>query len=675
MAQDEFEQYARKDQGDDEFAQYARKAPVRPPDQLVAGPGFLKRQALALQDKWRQANTPVGEGNPTYQKEREHLQGWYGVGPEADKHNQFRIEHPILASAASVAASIQDRGADLLSPAFIATAAAGPIARGLQETLPESAGVIKAVSPYAKWSTAGAYGVEGAHNAYEGAKTGNLSEMLGGATMMFPLIGEGLTAAGGKAVNTIRPKVVKIAGVEVPLLSGEADPMSLGASAQAGLKSGGFGSKKFMQFAEKQQAAVKKVISTIAAQTSDMTGFMGDEPGQAVKFAGDVALDKARPMYKALDASMTSVPDTFANASKLTKQAIARASKLGVEIDTTPVGGTHLVDKAWKPVAPNDYNEVQLERRLKSGDYHYEDVSSTQPLTTFMKVKSELLKMSRMSNDPAHKYAIFNEVKAMDEAMSKALDGTPLYGNYKEASRLWAKGRSLQEISEELRQSTKGVPTAFQHPDLAKIPTEIQGSNLVSRLNDLYQEGTLARAFTFNESKNLFQAADILDRASLKVGRFGVPIHGYGGHSTIYDAVKRLGMRPFISAMTTVKGVEGAKVLAEATTKAGQERALNMLAAAAAELSTPKKANLDDVKKQAQEIQTPQPKAAPGPQSSVPKSSSIDEVKTKGDELYNQFHKSGFAPAPKDTPTPSPGPQSSAVTHRFNPTTGQIEAA
>jgi hypothetical protein len=100
-----------------------------------------------------------------------------------------------------------------------------------------------------------------------------------------------------------------------------------------------------------------------------------------------------------------------------------------------------------------------------------------------------------------------------------------------------------------------------------------------------------------------------------------------------------------------------------------------MLAAAAAELSTPKKAKLDDVKKQAQEIQTPEPKAAPGPQSNVPKSLSIEEVKKIAEEFQKSMHLGGFAPAPKDTPTPSPGPQSSAVTHRFNPTTGQIEAA
>ena len=55
---------------------------------------------------------------------------------------------------------------------------------------------------------------------------------------------------------------------------------------------------------------------------------------------------------------------------------------------------------------------------------------------------------------------------------------------------------------------------------------------------------------------------------------------------------------------------------------------------------------------------------------------SIEEVKKKAEELQKQMHLGGFAPAPKDTPTPAPGPQSQfKITHKFNPETGQIEAA
>jgi hypothetical protein len=54
----------------------------------------------------------------------------------------------------------------------------------------------------------------------------------------------------------------------------------------------------------------------------------------------------------------------------------------------------------------------------------------------------------------------------------------------------------------------------------------------------------------------------------------------------------------------------------------------------------------------------------------------LDDVKDKASELQQQMHKSGLAPAPKETPVAPPGPQSSTkITHKFNPSTGEIEAA
>jgi hypothetical protein len=70
----------------------------------------------------------------------------------------------------------------------------------------------------------------------------------------------------------------------------------------------------------------------------------------------------------------------------------------------------------------------------------------------------------------------------------------------------------------------------------------------------------------------------------------------------------------------------------------------------------------------------------------------LTDVKQKADDLQNDFHKSGFSPAPAETTpppaaaTPPPAesttpdfdvePQSSnKITHRFNPETGKIEAA
>ena len=52
---------------------------------------------------------------------------------------------------------------------------------------------------------------------------------------------------------------------------------------------------------------------------------------------------------------------------------------------------------------------------------------------------------------------------------------------------------------------------------------------------------------------------------------------------------------------------------------------------------------------------------------------SIEEVKKQAEELQKSMHLGGFAPAPKETPPPAPGPQSSfRPTHRFDETTGNI---
>ena len=54
---------------------------------------------------------------------------------------------------------------------------------------------------------------------------------------------------------------------------------------------------------------------------------------------------------------------------------------------------------------------------------------------------------------------------------------------------------------------------------------------------------------------------------------------------------------------------------------------------------------------------------------------SLEEMKKKAADLHDQMYKSGLSPKPPDA-TPPPGPQSSLrPTHRWNPNTGQIEAA
>ena len=57
------------------------------------------------------------------------------------------------------------------------------------------------------------------------------------------------------------------------------------------------------------------------------------------------------------------------------------------------------------------------------------------------------------------------------------------------------------------------------------------------------------------------------------------------------------------------------------------------------------------------------------------KNNSPADLKKQAEELQHGFHQSGVGPKPETSPA-APGPQSSTrVTHKFNPTTGQIEAA
>ena len=120
--------------------------------------------------------------------------------------------------------------------------------------------------------------------------------------------------------------------------------------------------------------------------------------------------------------------------------------------------------------------------------------------------------MQRASSDAGVRYAIGKDIETMTENIESALKGTPIEKNWSEANRLWSKGKALQDVSEAIRDATKGTPAAAQSPGLAPVPTKVQGASLVSKLNDLYKDGTLERAFTHEEVSNLRQAADILDR-------------------------------------------------------------------------------------------------------------------------------------------------------------------
>lgn len=339
----------------------------------------------------------------------------------------------------------------------------------------------------------------------------------------FKTVGTLRNAARENVTKALGPREVPIAGEKVPALVAEATPGTKAARLQSAAKRSGAGAQRFTDFAIEQQNKVKDVIRKVAKQTSEMVGPISEEPGHAMHDAATATFAKASPMYAALDESLVEIPDGLSDVSKVTEQAIVRAKKWGVE----------LPDQEWNRTAP------------------------TTPITTYMKVRSELGKMLRGSSDASQRYAIKNDLALMNSNMETALADTPLLDTWHEADRLWAKGYAIRDVGDAITQSTKGTPGAVQHPSVAKVATSTTGGSLVSRLNNLSDEGVLAKAFTPDEIKNLRQAADILDRSAGPTGQeFGI---GYGFHSTWARNAVKLSLTGLVHAMTNVEGVEALK--------------------------------------------------------------------------------------------------------------------
>src|ERR1700690_1863168 len=267
----------------------------------------------------------------------------------------------------------------------------------------------------------------------------------------------------GKLRGAMAPRDVPVGGETIPVLKGEAEPGTMLGRTQAGLKRAGIGEGKFTEFAQKQREAVKQVIRNVAQKTSKMIGPMKAEAGEALGDASGAKFPQARPMYDPLDKSLVSVPDSLENVSKVTEQAIARARKLGVEI--TPGSGNSVVidgvtfTPQSDPVAWQNFKD----QGLVPSD-------AGQPISTYMKIRSQLLKMQRSTSDAALRTKIADEVSGMNANMETALKGTPLYENWTEANRLWSKGYALRDVADAIRKTTVGTPASAQASDLAKVP-------------------------------------------------------------------------------------------------------------------------------------------------------------------------------------------------------------
>jgi hypothetical protein len=422
---------------------------------------------------------------------------------------------------------------------------------------------------------------------------------LGQAIAMGGL-GKKAGTLGGKGIQAIReaaakkygPVNVPIAKEKVPVLVGEARPETAAGRKQIGFKRMGVSPAKFEKVAQAQQTAVKNVIRKTAQQTSGLIGPMAEEPGEAMQEAADATFAKARPMYAALDKSLTTVPDGLENVSKITQQAMSRAKKLGVtfgdeSVDLSKIrpdkngsiqwGGTRIS----KATNPERWNAL-----VKDGII--DDSGHGTPISAYIKVRSQLLKMQRSTADAATRNAISNEIRTMNEGMETALKGTPLYENWVQANHLWSKGYALRDVADAFRKATKGTPAAEQAPGLTPVQTRILGPNLVNRLNSLEQEGILGRAFTHEEISNLRQAADILDRARAAAGSGYSFVHGYSLRSVFWRSLIRMPAIPLVNIMTKIEGVNALKAAEAARTPAELQTALVALGVAAASPSATK---------------------------------------------------------------------------------------
>jgi hypothetical protein len=430
---------------------------------------------------------------------------------------------------------------------------------------------------------------------------------------------------GAKGLDKYAPHNENVGGVNVPVGIGEAAPESAAGQEFIRLKrKGGVGATKFERLQEVQQERVKDVIRRTAQQTSDLIGPVQNEPGAAMGDAAETTFAKARPMYDALDGQLRTVPANFTNVSTIVQSAMKRARALGGDIgaQAQPIDITKITPEADGTINWGGYRISKTSHPDRWADLVQRgiinDAGQVTPLTAYMKVRSQLLKMRRAATDPAYKLAISNEVQSMNAVMESALKGTPLYDNWTEANRLWSKGYALREVSDAVTAATKGTPASEQAPGLSQVPTKVQGPTLVRRLNKLAEEGVLEKAFSNEEAANLRKSADILDRiqrtpvgkgqgagaprwrglahavAGAKGPMIGAGIGALGGavlgglpgaeaglvagSSAVYLFQQLVRDPALVKAMTKVEGVEALQAVQAATTPSAFRVAVDRLA-------------------------------------------------------------------------------------------------
>lgn len=427
---------------------------------------------------------------------------------------------------------------------------------------------------------------------------------LAGKAMEVPMKG---AQALEHATGNYRPIEVPIDGEVVPVTVGEYAPTTLAGRYQLRLKRAGMGAKKFEELESEQLRKVKAVMRNTAQETSELIGPMKNEPGAAMGDAAETTLEKARPMYRALDQALRTMPASFGDVSPILKDAISRARKLGAQIEPD----AELYIDGGK-VTPQSH-PVLWQRLLEQGII--DETGGGTPLTALQKIRSLLYRMQRSSPDASTRYAIGNEIRNMNANIEAALKNSPkLLDSWKEADRLWSKGYALRTVAETITNATKGTPIEAQASWLDPVPQRMQATSLVSALNDLAADGTLDKAFTAEQRKNLRASADVLDRIQrTKVGTgpgsghmsegralsaalhgstgpaFGALVggtfggwHGLGFGALLGAMVQQFSERAVVDVMTTPGGVKALVALERAMTPTQRALAVQKLTAAVA---------------------------------------------------------------------------------------------
>ena len=174
---------------------------VSPPDDkavTATRPGLLSRA-------WTALNTPIGQHSDTYNKETEQLNRAQNFAQTEEGRKAF-TEHPILTGIKSVLAGMERDAADMVTPAFLATALAPAATSAVKAAAPVLAASKPAVvaGKTAALAVPAAFGAQGAKQVYQGVTDPNMTvedrarAVLGGAA--------GVTGAGaGLGYETQEP--------------------------------------------------------------------------------------------------------------------------------------------------------------------------------------------------------------------------------------------------------------------------------------------------------------------------------------------------------------------------------------------------------------------------------------------------------------------------------------